>query len=495
MKLLLKNIITSLIALLTIFSLTNNASAAGVYQNFDALPVTGENEIPGDGGGWKYTSHITNTYDSFYGSCGWWNTTTYPEHPGTIEYFKLYKNSYNNPHMGYESFAFLEIDDTNSISGHSLKATIVGGKKDNGNGGVETHGLPLFTKEEYLSYINNGQDPVDSELVGNARLYLMNSSYNNGNYPIPAAVGANKLSYYVFLPQGLSNVSGSKNWPAKTFDSAPFNHIGGHWYNDGYLNGGGWAHVIVDTHPQHNNSWSSADEYPYPSYSLRAYDESFFNSLYAIYLSIGMYSGTAYPKYSIWFDEIKFVNDPYYTQQNNETINSPSVMLHVDEKIFEMGWSGKYKNFGESKATYEVRYSFSQISNDSWVNAIPVHVQEHHQFNITANTQGIVKKPHNYRQPVWLSFKLRPKDENKLVPGTTICFAIKDISQNPNNLQVPNPAHHHGRDYANHMNSFDFEGDAPVLPLIKRIDYYISSSDEGPPPQQTKPVIQSIQIK
>ena len=500
MQSLCKNILLVFSGLLTMLIFSNNAAAVGVFQNFDDLPVTGANEIPGDGGGWKYSSHVTYTKYDFFGSCGWWNTQDYVDHPGTYEFFKLYKNSYNDPHMGYESFAFLEIDNQNAIHGNSLKATIVGGKKDDGNGGVEVHGLSLFTKEEYLSYIKNGQNPVDSsELVGNARLYFMNDSYNHGNFPIPAAANANKLSYYVYLPEGLTNVAGSNYWPTSTFNSAPFNHIGGHWYNDGYLNGGGWAHIIVDTHPQHNNAWSNAAAYPYPSYSLRAYDESFFDNLYAIYLSIGMYSGTALPQYSIWFDEIEFINDPFYTQQNNETINSPSVMMHNDgSHLFEIGWSGKYKNNGNSQATYEVRYSFTQITNENWSNATPVLVQNFPQFHISANTQGIVKKSSGYRQPVWLSCKVRPEDENSLSNGTTIYFAIKDVSQDPNNLQHPNPAYNNGRDYANHMNEFDFAGDAPALPLIKRIDYYISggTGDQPPPPPsgQEPPVIQTIQI-
>jgi hypothetical protein len=498
MKLLLKNIFTSLIALLTIFSLTNNASAAGVYQDFDALPVTGENEIPGDGGGWRYSSWKTYTKHHFFQSCGFWNDAErYPQNNNIMDYFKLYRNGYNNSHMGFLTYQFLEIDNQNAINGNSLKITVTGGCKPSTPGGTdgdESHGLELSTKEEYLEYMNNNQNPVDSsETVGDSRIYMMNDSYNNQNYPIPAANNANMMSYYVYQPSLLNNDNGN-GYPEITGSTDPFNNIGGHFYQFYYVNGGGWIHVIADTHPQHNNSWSSADRYPYPSSSMRAYDSSYFTNMYAVYISMGTYHGTAYPKYYYWLDEIEFFNDPYYSSMNHETINSPAIMLHSNTKTFEASWNGKYKNLGYCDATYEVRYSFSQISNDNWENAIPVHVQEYNQFNITANTQGIVKKPNSYRQPVWLSFKLRPEDENKLVPGTSIYFAIKDVSQDPNNLQVPNPAYNHGREYANQMSSFDFAGDAQVLPLIKRIGYYIPGSDGGPPPQQTKPVIQSITI-
>ena len=51
--------------------------------------------------------------------------------------------------------------------------------KNNGTGIMETHGLPLTTKEEYLAYRADGQDLVSTsgEVVGTARLYMMNDFF------------------------------------------------------------------------------------------------------------------------------------------------------------------------------------------------------------------------------------------------------------------------------------------------------------------------------
>jgi len=476
--------------------LVQNAFCLGKLVDFDSFPATGAKEYPADSidGKWRYSSGQHDTFFNFYGSCGYWNTVELPNHSGVNEYFNLYKNSYNNAHMGWTTHAFFEIDDKVAISGKSLKITVTGGVTETG-----THGLPLFNKEDYLDLINAGQDPVAHDgvrLKSDARLYFMNESYNNGNYPLRAAAGANTFSYYVYLPEGITNKADAPKpndlAHQVTMHTGPFNATGGHFYHTFYTNGGGWIHVNQGTHPQHNNSFDNASKYPYPSMSIRDYGTSYYNSLYAIYLALGSYYEGSTPQYNIWLDEPEFLYESY--PQNNETINSTAIGYYPQkDNLFELSFEGKYKNNGYSNATYEVRYSFSQITNENWPSAKTVNIQADNYYGIPDSADGIIKKVNAWRQTVWAPLKLQAADVGLLTSGTKIYFAVKDVSQDPNNLQVPNPAYNNGRLYAAYPNTFDFAGDQAALPLIKRIDFFIA---EGNPSNQAAfPIINSIHIR
>ena len=348
------------------------------------------------------------------------------------------------------------------------------------------YGTPIHTKEDYIDEINAGRNPVyhGPKKIGSPRLTVSNTSFNAGNYALPQAAGANRLSMYVYLPPNTTN-QGSVSVNDKIFqitlDVDPFNEVSGtgHWYHFFHTQGGGWTHVQVDSHPQHNNNWSNAAMWPYPSYSIRGYGVNHIETTRLFYVNYGAYSGYTgldIPEYTVWLDEVEFFNDP--EPQNEETINGLSVLYRPETKYFEIGFHGKYKNNSYDKSTYEIRYSFAPITNDNWVSATPVHVQAEAYFSVPANTTGIIKKYQAHRSAVWAPFKLASTAEEALLtPGTIIYFAIKDVSQDPNNLQIPNPLHNNGRQYATYANTFDYAGDAPALPLIKRIDYFISNSE------------------
>lgn len=477
------------LCVLLILGVQDTAFCTGPVIDFDSFPATGPSEyqIDSTDGLWRYSSATTNTFADFYGSCGFWNTDELDDHPGVNEFFYLYKNSYNNEHMGWTLHQYLEIDDDVSVSGKSLKITVTGGVTADG-----THGLPLFHKEEYLAYLGNSQDPIandDAEMTGDSRLYFMNESYNYQNYPLRAASGANDFRYYVYLQDGVTNKTNPQYEynPSITMHTGPFNGTGGHWYHYFHVSGGGWVHVRQGAHPQHNNSWSSSTDYPYPSLSVRNYGIDYYNSMYAIYMALGTLAPSAVPPYSVWFDNPEFVYDDY--TENNETINSIAVGYYPQrDNVFEISFLGKYKNNAYCGATYEIRYSFAQITNENFSSATPIKVQADSFYNISESTAGILKKINNYRQQVWATFKLAStSDEALLTPGTTIYFAVKDVSQDPTNLQVPNPLYNKGRSYSTYPDTFDFAGDEAALPLIKRIDYTVAAGTPGgvAPPAKT----------
>lgn len=476
--------------LLLFVNLSHASVSTTVYISFDNFPSTLKNQIPGSSLDWIYTSATTNPqpgiFMTSYDSCGWRSQTTYPAPDNNVyDLFYRYNTTTNSNHMGFETYGFLEIDKKRAVKGKSLRYVVTGGKNsstcpdgNNGPAPCNANGLEVKAKEHYLQYLGNNQNPVEGDrVIGHPYIYFANTSSSNSPVPFQHSQGKNRLSLYIFLPEGLTNGSGGNGVPPYiTVNIGPYDGVGGHWYHQFTFQGGGWAHLIVDGHPQHNNAWSDASKYPYPSSSLRDLGGSYFNNMYRWYITAKPYEGLAAPPYSIWIDEIEFQLDNEV--QNNETICSPSIMLHPETKIFELGFMDKYKNTGYSHSTYEVRYSFNQITNANWELATPVKIQEDARFNILARSDGKFQKWWPYYQQVWAPFRLQPADEKKLVSGKRIYFAIMDISQVGGDSLVPTDSltgvsRKGGRDYENYPDKFDFAGDQAVLKKIKRIDYLV----------------------
>lgn len=519
-----------LLILVSILTSGLNAKSAwpdeptNVWHNFDGLPATTGDEIPGSGESWLYTTATQNPDNNYgmtvYDQAGWRSTHSYPNNTNIFNFFVLYPNFYYSDHMGWPTYGYLEIDDQNALRGNSLRYRVTGGVngltcpcgKDEVCGAAETqvcnenglectegetqickeNGLRVTTKQHYLDFVSANEQPIVGEVkIGSPAIYFMNTGPNpssSGQSAVPflEAQGNNRLSMYVFLPGEKGNfhdnVVDARESPASTFNIGPFNDVGGHWYHVYNLQGGGWIHVIVDGHPQHNNAFHNASLYPYPSSSVRDMGYDYFSTMYRWYFAVvNPYGQTAEAPYSLWLDEIEFSNDA--EPQNNETINSPAVGYYPDRAVFEIGFNDKYANNQYSYSTYEVRYSFEQITNNNWQQASPVHIQadDRMSYGIAENRQGRFEKFNSYSRSVWAPFKVASaQDEARLTPGTTVYFAIKDVSQVDGNGQIPVDGHNiygssatgaGGRDYQNHGDKFDYTGDQAVLHLIKRIDY------------------------
>jgi PKD repeat protein len=445
-----------------------------IWLDFDNFVVTDENEIPEDSisGAWKYASGFdTNDFNERISTCGWYNENTYPS-SNTQDYFKWYLNGYNSDHMGYSAYGYLDIDDTMAVRGNSLRLVTTGGHNATGR-----HGIEMTNKESYLELIGNGVDPVsgDDVIVGAPTMYFLNTSLNHSPEAMPQAKNANRLSFYVYMPKDATNEPqyphNQNRPPSGTISIGPFNGAGGHWYHTSYNQGGGWTRIMIDGHPHHNNAFHNAESYPYPSYSLRDMGTDYFNDLYRWYIAFTPYNGIAKPKFDIWIDEIDFYYDDLL-EQNNETINTPSITYHPESLSFEVSFSAKYKNNPHDLSDYEIRYAFSQINNDNYDAAKPCIIQNTlypDAFRrVSYNEQGLFGKNSNYYPGVWAPFKLHESDIENLKPGTIIYFAIKDVSDR--------------QKYLDHPEAFDVEGDRVIvegtgkerIDLIKRIDYRIS---------------------
>ena len=496
-----------------LFISTTNSYAIGVYQNFDNIPATSINGIPADSTDrkWTYRSSSNNPWPYIQYN-GWRNETEIA--PGIYQYITYIINGYNSLHMGFETYGFMEISDQNAVKGNSLKITTTGGI--NNEVTKAKLGLRVENKEQYLSLLNNGIDPIyhDGE-VGHPYIYFIaNNSISPNFATFPVAQGANKLSMYIYMPQSLQNGTIEKarydQNPRQTINLGPYaevpnptvyppthplyvqdGKIGGHWYNVFYNEGGGWTHILAEPHPQHNNGFDNGSKYPYPSNSMRDLGLDYYKTMYRNYITFYPYSGIGTPPYYTYLDEIQFIFDG--EPQNNETINSPGVTFYPNDNHFSIGWNDKYANYDGGWATYEIRYSFSQITNTNWSSAKRVTIIDDPRYNEVSDTgPGRIKKHWPYYPSIFGQFTIDPDDKTLLMPGTTVYFAIKDVSQNPSNSLDPISTNKAGRDYRNHGDKFDYVADVLAIPLIKRIEFYIS----GTMPQQsnTYPVIQSMKF-
>ena len=447
------------------------------FITFDEMPVTTGLSNPDSGPPWLYTTASENPLPGIYmteNDCaGWRNTNLFGPQTNLLTFFYLYLNSYDSDHMGYATYGYLEIDDGNAVSCHSLRFTITGGVDING-----TNGIPITTKAHYTNLLVQGSNPVAEQVkIGQPYLYFANNGEKYAPVAWPEARRANRMSSYYYAPATLTNYDGlARPYPNANF--GPYNAVEGHWYHEFCTRGGGWTHAVCDGHPQHNNSWSSATNYPFPSRSLRNMGTAYFTNWYRFYLMFKPPSGIGFAPYDVWVDEISFLYDP--EPQNEETIASMSVTYYPTSQTFEIGFMDKYKDNGHSYSTYELRYSFQPIDNQNWADATPASILTNATFKIHARADGKFQKPSPYYQSVWAPFELAGAGDTALLTaGSVIHFAVKDISQIGGDGMLPvtnsgiGPFAIDGRDYSTYGTNFDYAGDQPALPLIKRIDYRI----------------------
>lgn len=486
-----------------------------IFYDFNDLPVTAPSAVPGDSATLQYMSDQTNVDTNYemglYGWAGYKKKNGYVSDSNKRDYlFRRLTGSNGGNETDY--FAYLECSDQHAITGRSLKCTVTGGRT-NRTGSTVTHGLSVLNKEEYLDHLAVPQDPIANAIVGAPYIFFVNNTTTASPTPLEAAVGNNRLEVYVFTPKTSNGIGGWGNQVQQTMHIAPTSDLlksfvypvghpeystqtrkRGHFYHWFYTEGGGWTKYILDSHAQHSNTFNSPPQFPYPGNSSRDMGGAYFDRMNRFYVAHLPYSGFLMTPYDVYYDSLVFATDS--EPQNSETINSPSVTYRPGTQEWEVGFNDKYINVASSYSTYQVRYSFSAITNANFSSATPVHIQADARFGVVANTNGIVKKHWPYYAGIWAPFKLDPVDESSVTAGTTVYFAIKDVSQVGGDGQAPVVVGE-GRPYNTESGNYDYAGDQPVLNLIKRFDYTVASVGLGqapiiPPAAIPYPVIRHI---
>jgi len=230
--------------------------------------------------------------------------------------------------------------------------------------------------------------------------------------------------------------SSSLTRPNQTFSMYPFINTSrqGHYYHSiSNIPMGGWTKIQFDAHPQHHNSGSRN---PYSAFSVGGYEYpgdgiAYFNNTTAISFVAGFSSKNTSP-YTFYIDDIK---SSLVLYENDETINNLGIGYDQQDKIFDVSFSDKYRCL-TCNAKYLIRYAFSPINLTNFDQAFsPENVIN---FDRSKNNPlGEIYKPNAGYNNIWAALSVKEEHLVQLKSGTTIYFAIKDISDRTNIEQEP----------------------------------------------------------
>lgn len=214
---------------------------------------------------------------------------------------------------------------------------------------------------------------------------------------IPQADGANRLSFYMRLPEGYPR-GGDNNFHVGTYtrdpESTDLSYNGDHFYHYFSLPGTShWTRIVCNTHPNHKNV---APEDPENNPVAWGY----FDGFTRFYLA-ALRDHTTYP-WDVYYDDVKF----YVASEaeNDDNINSIAC-TYMGEGRFIVGWRGnsQYVHNGD---TYDLYWSTSPITNANYTSA-------------TKAAEAVALKVGTYN---WMEADIT-------IPATsgTVYFAIKDL--------------------------------------------------------------------
>lgn len=369
----------------------------------------------------------------------------------------LYYNKYNNDHMGWTRWGYIDANKEICIKGGALKVVLTGGAY-NKRGRVGTKGRPITSKTQWKEMIDKGLNVyAETPVPGGLSIYMRNQ---NSTTTFANFQGKNRLSMWVLMPVSPSKSFNKQRYslnyrrPDYTFEFYPFidDSRRGHYYHSlANIPLGGWTHFVFDAHPVHHNS---GDKNPYSYYRSGGREApgrsvDYFNRIVSFSL-VGANTKHQPSPTNIYFDEI----ESYFVEhENDETIAGLGVGFSPDTKQFDISFADKYRGRG-CRSSYEVRYSFEPVTNENYKDSRLCRVTNF--LRKQNNDKGLIYKPAEGYNQIWAGIRLRPSDEKKLNEGTTIYFALKDMSD---------------RSELGARDKFDLETvHVPGLGMVRRID-------------------------
>ena len=396
---------------------------------------------------WFYSDKGSNPCDVFGGE----NQSKLCSNSG----YKLYQyyNWNNSDHLGWMRYGYIDSNSDFSVSGSSLEVTLTGGQYEDENGNIKDSGAFIKSKGDLANY-NDDELYSDLVLKGDMSLYFKTPSATT---KIPELAGKNRFSVWVLMPRDIIDID-KYNYEEKTRPSQyiawyPFINTSksGHYYHHASnIPMGGWTKIQFDAHPTHHNSGSNnlnsgfsegGDSYP-------GNGADYMSNIAAFTLRASFTKNTVSP-ISYYIDE--FTTD-FVMYENEETINNVGVGYNPDTHLFDISFEDKYR-CADCFAKYEVRYSFSPITNSNFNNAhIPLVTTNFKRSQ--SNNDGIIHKPNPGYNIIWAGLDLQSEHRNMLSDNKDIYFAIKDISVRQSEQQ-----------------NADFElVDVPDVGLVRKMD-------------------------
>jgi len=420
----MKNLLSVFTAVTIITAPVINAEP-DVFMSFDFQ--NGELERGFDD--WYYSDKGEDPCDVYAGEtrsklCGPNNSKVY-----------LYYNSYNNDHMGWLRYGYIDSSQDISVNGSALKLQTTGGAYRVSDERVEFRGIETRSKSDLPPNLMSNDLLEEDEVpnyLGNMSIYIKgNDSYSR----FPSLQGKNRFSVWVLLPTDHFELdkfsSAHQSSTSNRVSWYPFigRSTGGHYYHrSANVPMGGWTKIQFDAHPTHHNGGSnnqysafSTGGYEYPGDSV-----SYFNNITTMALVVK--GAKAQSKYSeFYLDE--FTTD-YVEYQNEETINNVGIGYSPETQQFDISFEDKYRCL-QCAGLYEVKYSFSPITNANYDDA---HTPEY-TVNFSrskSNTEGLIHKPNKGYNLLWAAIDIKEEHKAQLTPYKDIYFAVKDLSTREN---------------------------------------------------------------
>ncbi len=288
-----------------------------------------------------------------------------------------------------------------------------------------THGPDYQTITVDNSQGAEGTSACLSDTVTEGNIYIMYYANPDRKVLIPQASGANRMSFYIKLPDGYP-LANDYNFHVGTYTRDPINgdpfQNGDHYYHYFNITGSNyWTKIVCNTHPNHQVGVKvdpGNDPVPW----------GYYNGFTRFYLDMQPQSPVPLP-WTGYVDEIKF----YYVDEpeNDDTINSISC-IYFGNGRFQIGWHGN-SQYSHNGHRYEVRYSNTPITNANYSSA-------------TVVPGGPFR-----RTPESVNFMKAGFTINNVKEGSRYFFAIKDIDSG--------------------------------IPYVSKIDYLVNGStgDNSPP--------------
>ncbi|WDT85019.1 hypothetical protein [Alteromonas sp. 009811495] len=340
--------------------------------------------------------------------------------------FYPYYNERNSDHMGWLQYGYIDSSSEFSVEGTSLRVHLTGGMYKDANGNSQSDGTPLRSKKEFVSDEDLG---VQSLLPGDIALYYKGPTPTS---KIEQFSGKNRLTVWVLMPRNSVDIDKYSaefyNSPVKSFSFYPFvdTSKGAHYYHHASnIPMGGWTKIQFDASPTHKNSGGVNDLHAFAEggteYAGSGTD--YFANIAAFNLRADF--SKYLPANSVYYiDEVSTNYKPY---ENEETIKTLAVGYSPDSSEFDISFEDKYRCL-DCSAKYEVRYSFEPIDNSNFEGAFtPAFVTNFDRRQ--SNAEGVIYKPNNGYNLLWASLKLRDEHRAYLSEGSTVYFAVRDISE------------------------------------------------------------------
>ena len=218
----------------------------------------------------------------------------------------------------------------------------------------------------------------------------------------------------------------------------PCNGDNGHFYHHYTIapfGGGGWTKIVIDQNPQMHRNGNNPPYNPTGSWSgndsdFTPFGENYIASLTRLYFDGKAENGipSSSGAYHFWIDEVQAESkDLYYAERNqNETSIASVAVGYFPDGLghWDISFCTETPNFG----TYQIKYSATEFTNANF-STNGTYITPLTSVVTNPSAQGMIGKWRNEQYSYTRYATKFTLPSQYQVAGTTVYFAIKDVSQ------------------------------------------------------------------